>query len=348
MIFIALGQVMTAKTRMGLLRIAETRGGIPEDFTERLKIPVTRLPIDDDVISVSRVRSQPIGGPGNNETLTGPRICYRSAIGLRLSGLGWGTADAICKDFVKLFTTDGGTTENGIESRETSPRSTSVEIALHPEGWAWTRSIESNLTGSVTSGAWTVAPQSIGRSIKVRIDHRSPWLDLTIEGAGLVTWLQAAQGPAHLEASQLRGQPEFLQIAWGICDRMLKMADREGWAIGLELASLQELITANPGTIPLIEGLLSWSDGLFDAGLFDRSFRQDGSVGVRGPKIWTGSKSQERAIAEGIDRFYRGLPIAGERLRGEQALRSAQLALFEIARAWLSFGILATTNLYGN
>jgi hypothetical protein len=335
MIFIALGQVVTAKTRMVLLRIAENQSGIPEDFTERLKIPVTRLPIDDDLASVSRTWNPPIGGLGNSETLTGPWICYRSAIGLRLSGLGWGAADAICKDFVKLLQDDGGTTENRVGAPGTTPEETSVETALQPEGWAWTRGIESNLAGSVTTGAWTVAPQSI----ELRIDGRSPWLDLTIAGAGLITWLQAAQGPAHLDASMLREQPESLQIAWGLCDRMLAMADREDWAIGLDLASLQGLIVANPGTIPLIEGLLSWSDGLFDRGLFDEGLRKDGLTTAHNPKIWTGPKSKEQAIAGGIDRLYRGLPIAGEKLRGDVALRSAQLALFEIARAWLAFGL---------
>jgi hypothetical protein len=337
MILIALRQVVTAKTRMVLLRIAENQSGIPEDFTERLEIPVTRLPIDDDVTSVLRVQSAALGGLENSETLTGPWICYRSAIGLRLSGFGWGAADAICKDFVKLLQDDGGTTENRVDAPGTTPEETSVETALQPEGWAWTKGIESNLAGSVTTGAWTVAPQSIG----LRIDRRSPWLDLTIEGAGLVTWLQAAQGPAHLDASQRRGQPEFLQIAWGICDRLLAMAEREGWAIGLDLSSLQGLIAANAGTIPLIEGLLSWSDGLFDAGLFDGSLVKDGLVGVSDPKIWTGPKSRSHAIARGIDQLYRGLPIAGERLRGDVALRSAQLALFEIARAWLAFGLSA-------
>jgi hypothetical protein len=330
MILIALGQVVTAKTRMVLLRIAENQGGIPEDFTERLKIPVTRLPIEGDVTSVLRVRSEAFGGLENSETLTEPRICYRSAIGLRLSGLGWGAADAICEDFVKLLHDDGGTTENRVESPGTKPQKTSVETALQPEGWAWTRGIEYNLAGSVTTGAWTVAPQSI----ELRIEARSPWLDLTIGGAGLITWLKAAQGPACLDTPQLRGQPESLQIAWGICDRILAMADREGWAIGLDLASLQGLIVANPGTIPLIEGLLSWSDGLFDAGLFDAGLFNAGS-----PKPWSRPKSQERAIAEGIDQLYRGLPIAGERLRRDVALRSAQLALFDIAQTWLAFGI---------
>jgi hypothetical protein len=340
MILIALGQVVTAKTRMGLHRIAENQGGIPEDFTERLKIPVTRLPIEDSLASVLRTRNPAIGGQETHEIPTGPWICYRSAIGLRLSGLGWGTADAICEDFVKLIQDNGGTTENRVEALGTQPQKTSVETALQPEGWAWTKGIESNLAGSVTTGAWTVAPQSIG----LRIEARSPWLDLTIEGAGLVTWLQAAQGPAQIETPQLKEQPESLQIAWGICDRMVAMADREGWAIGLDLASLQGLIAANGGTIPLIEGLLSWSDGLFDAGLLDAglldaSLWKEDLATADNPKPWTRPKSQEQAIARGIDQLYRGLPIAGERLRGDVALRSAQLALFDIARTWLAFGL---------
>lgn len=325
MIFIALSQVVTAKSRMVLLRIAENQGGIPEDFTERLKIPVTRLPIGDGLTSVSRVHNPPISGLGNSETLTGPWVCYRSAIGLRLSGIGWGAVDAICEDFVKLIQEEGETTEMWINAPGTESEKASVETALQPEGWVWSLGIESNLAGSVTTGAWTVAPQSIG----LRLDCRSPWLDLTIEGAGLVTWLQAARGPAPLDASPLHDQSDALRIAWGICDRILAMADREGWAIGLDLASLQELIAANPGTIPLIEGLLSWSDGLVDGGLFDGN----------SSKPWTRPRSQERAIAEGIDRLYRGLPIAGERLRGNESLRSAQLALFDIARAWLAFGL---------
>lgn len=331
MIFIALGQVVTAKTRIVLPRIAETWARSPEDFTDTVEIPITRLPIGAHLSSVARVRNRLEGGLGNSGIGTGAWLCYRSAIGLRLSGMGFGDAPDICEDLMKLLLESRETTElpaNG--TGEMAWDGSGVVLMLNPEGWAWDVGIEYNLPGSVTTGAWTVAPQSIALGVV----RRSVWLDWEIDGAGLLVWLELARGRVVLDGGILAALPESLQIAWGICDRLLGVAEREGWPIALDLPSLERLMVANPGTVPLIEGLLSWSDGLL-AGA-----RRVG-VGDRAAPVWVMPMAQRTAIASGIDLFYRGLPIAGAVLRGDVALRSAQLALFEVARAWLVFGVSA-------
>jgi hypothetical protein len=329
MSLIALGHVVTAKTRTTLLRSAENRVRIPEDFTERVEIPITRCPLNRPMASVIQGRTAMAQAGNGAETPAVPWICYRSAIALRLTGQGWGPVEEICEDLMKQSELNGVNTDTFLSiERQIKTDRQPLGLVPQPEDWTGTAGIRSNLPASVASGAWTEAPHLI----QVRLVARSPWLDLEIDGAGLVTWLQLTQGlsrvaPAGL-AQQVARQPESLQIAWGICDRLLALADRQGWPIGgLDLATLQRLIQANSGTLPLLEGLLAWSDGLFEAGLLV-------PVGERrslpvGP---------QRAIAAGIDQFYRGLPIAGALLREDEALRSAQLALLAIAQAWLATG----------